>query len=188
MKKTWLLACVLVLVAVPSLGSELGVGVAYWDTDEAEDDNGFGLKLSLDTGPNWNFDLRASFFDTHGNTFGVRQIDIEATPIDLGISYDFNPDSRATFYVGGGLDYTLYKSEVFNLARREPEESRIKDEPGWYAVVGVEGTMTGHVGFFAEALYRQNKPTVQGDGVAEFDAISVDFAGVGATVGISYNW
>ncbi len=188
MKRFWLLVCVLVLVAAPSGASEIGVGVGYWDTEAAEDDNGFGLKVSLDAGANWNFDLRATFFDGHGNVFGVRQIDIEATPVDLGVSYDFNPEGPANVYAGGGFNYTLYKSTSFNLVRQAPEQSRIKDEPGWYAVVGVETTMQSGIGFYAEALYRQNKATVQGDGLVEFDAIKIDFAGPAATVGISYHW
>ncbi len=188
MKRFWLVASVLVLIAAPSWGSSIGVGVGYWDTEAAQDDNGFGLKFSLDAGSHWNLDLRAAFFDGHEQVAGVRRISIEATPIDAGVSYDFNPGSPATFYVGGGLNYTLFKSESFDLVRREPEQSRIKDEPGWYAVVGVEGRVTGGVGFFAEALYRQSKPTVQGNGLTEFDEIPIDFAGAAASVGISYSW
>ena len=189
MKRFWLLACVLVLMATPSWASSIGAGVGYWDTEEAGDDNGFGLRVSVDAGPNWNVDLRAAFFDAHGDVFGPRLVDIEATPIDFGLSYDVNPGGPATVYVGGGLNYTLYKSEVFNFVTDLPEASRIKDEPGWYAVVGVDFELPGGGwGVFLEALYRQNKPEIRGDGLNEFAAIPIDFAGVGATAGISFNW
>ncbi len=188
MKRFWLLACVLALFAAPSWAGGIGAGVAYWDTESAEDDNGFGLRVVLDAGPNWNFDLRASFFDGHVALTGPLQIGIEATPIDFGLSYDVNPDSRATVYVGGGLNYTLYKTQVFNFATNLPEASRSDDEPGWYAVVGVEGKVHGSVGLFAEAIYRQNKIEVGGDGLNEFVVVPLDFAGVGATAGVTFNW
>lgn len=187
MKRFCLLACVLVLVAAPSGASSFGLGVAYLDTEGAADDNGAGLRLSVDAGERWNMDLRAAFFDGHAFVVGPRTFAVEATPIDLGLSYDLNPGGKAAVYVGGGLNYTLYKSVLFNTFRGEHEASTVDDEPGWYAVVGIEGS-AGSVGFFLEALYRQNKPSVDGDGVAELGSVAVDFAGAGATVGVCYRW
>ncbi len=188
MKRFWLLTTVLVLAAAPSAASSFGFGVAYLDTEGAADDNGAAVRLSLDAGERWNLDLRASFFDGHGFVLGPRTFDIEATPIDLGLSYGFNTGGKATVYVGGGVSYTLFKSELFNVARGEREQSRIENEPGWYALVGVERPFQNHIGFFLEAVYRQNKPTLEGDGLAEFGSVAVDFAGAGAMVGLFYGW
>jgi opacity protein-like surface antigen len=175
-------------VAAPSWASGIGGGVTYWDTADAEDDNGFGMKLVFDVGSKWNIDFRAGFFDGHGLVSGPRTIAIEATPIDLGISYDFQTKSKVTPYVGGGFNYTLYKSEVFNVLIDQPESSRIKDEPGWYALIGIDIPIQKAIAVYIEGTYRQNKPTVQGDGLAAFDEIPVDFAGAGATVGLVYTW
>lgn len=188
MKRLWLLACALALVAMPSWASGIGAGVSYWDTSDAEDDNGFGIKVAFDVGQEWSVDLRAAFFDGHGLISGPREISIEATPIDLGIAYNFQTGGKVTPYVGGGLNYTLYKSEVYNFVLDQPESSRIKDEPGWYAVLGVDIPVQSHLAFYLEAMYRQNKPQVQGDGLAAFDKIPVDFAGAAATVGLVYTW
>lgn len=188
MKRLWLLACVLALVAVPSWASGVGAGVGYWDTTDAEDDNGFALKLVFDVGKKWNIDVRASFFDSHGLTVGPRLISIEATPVDLGISYDFQTSGKVTPYVGGGLNYTLYKSGVDNLLTGLTETSRIKDEPGWYVLAGIEVPIHNRIAFYVEGIFRQNKPTVQGDGLASFGQLPVDFAGVGATLGLAYTW
>ncbi len=188
MKRLWLLASVLVLVAAPSAASSVGLGIGYLDTEGAADDNGANLRLSQDVGERWNIDVRASFFDGHAFALGPRTFDIEATPIDLGLSYGFNAGGRVTPYVGAGLSYMFFKSSVFNTVRGEHEASRINDEPGWHAVVGVEGSVKDHVGLFLEVLYRQTKPSVDGDGLAELGSVALDFAGVGAAIGLSYSW
>lgn len=175
-------------MAMPSWASGIGAGVSYWDTSDAEDDSGIGIKAILDVGDKWNIDFRASFFNGHGLVSGPREISIEATPLDLGISYDFQTGSKVTPYVGGGINYTLYKSSVFNVLVNQPETSRVKDEPGWYAVFGIDVPFNKRMAFYLEGMYRQNKPSVQGDGIAAFSAIPVDFAGVAATLGLVYTW
>lgn len=188
MKTFWLLASILVLVAAPSAASSLGFGVGYLDTEGAGDDNGAAVKFSLDAGPAWNLDLRVAFFDGHAFQRGSRAFEVGATPIDAGISYGFQAAGKTTAYVGGGVSYTLFTSDAFNLVRAEHEQSRIENEVGWYAVVGVEAPVKNRIGVFLEVLYRQTKPTVEGDGVAQFDAFPVDFAGVGGALGISFSW
>lgn len=188
MKRIWLVVCLLALVGVPASASSFGAGIAYWDTEDAGDDNGLGVRVSVDVGSKWNFDVRAAWFDGHGLVQGSRQLGIEATAIDLGLSYDFQTGGKVTPYVGGGLNYTLYDVASFDLALGMQEEARAKDEPGYYVVVGIDIPVKNAIAFYAEAMYRQSKPTVKGDGLASFGAIPIDFAGVGATVGIAYTW
>jgi outer membrane protein W len=175
-------------VAAPSWAGGIGAGIGYWDTADAEDDTAISLKLVFDFGPKWNFDMRAAFYDGFEQTTATRELSFEAVPIDMGISYDFQTDSRLTPYVGGGLNYTLYQSESFNTVLGQPEASRVKDEAGWYAVAGIDLPFNKRMAFYAEVMYRQNKAAVQGDGLASFDEIRVDFSGPSATVGLVYTW
>ena len=168
MNRIWRLVCVLALVAIPASGSSLGGGVGFMDTSDVGDDNGFGFKFSLDAGSHWNIDLRGGFFDSYQLVQGERQLDFEATAIDVGLSYEFDTGSKVRPYVGGGLNYTNYKVESFNFVEGEPEAARIKDEPGIYVVVGLEIPVSGRIAFYGEGLYRQSKPTVQGDGIGRF--------------------
>ena len=188
MKRLWVGMIVAVLLVVPATASEIAGGVAFMDAEEADDDVGANVRLSLDVGESWNIDLRASFFNGHGFVQPVRTVNIEATPIDLGLSYDFNPAGRVSPYVGGGVSYMLFKSSADNTVLGETEPSRVKDEPGWYALIGVKGPLGGRIGFYLEGVYRQVETDVQGDGLAAFDSISVDFAGAGAAAGLSFNW
>ncbi len=189
MKRFWVVVGLVVVVfAAPAAASEIGAGIGFWDTEGADSDNGFMVKFSLDVGEKWNIDLRGSFFDGHAFAQAVRTLDIEATAIDVGLSYDFNPSSRANPYVGAGVNYSLFKSTAFNTVLSESEQSRVDDEPGWYVLGGVKGPISGSLGYFVEVMYRQNKANVEGDGLAAFDAIEVDFAGAGASAGISFNW
>lgn len=188
MKRIWLVVCLLALVGVPAGASSFGAGIAYWDTEDAGDDNGLGIKLSIDVGSKWNVDLRAAWFDGHGLTQGPRVLGIEATAVDLGLSYDFQTGGKVTPYIGGGLNYSLYDADSFNFVVDQREEARAKDEPGYYVVLGLEIPVKNAIAFYGEVMYRQSKPTVKGDGLASFGAIPVDFAGVGASVGIAYTW
>jgi hypothetical protein len=178
----------LVLVAVPATASEIGLGPAFMDTSEADNDAGFTATFSLDVGDHWNVDMRASFFDGHSFVHPQRIVEIDATPVDLGLSYDFSASGKMTVYVGGGISYTLYSSTSYNTILDQAEQSRVKDEPGWYGLIGVKGPLKDRIGFFVEGLYRQVKANVQGDGLAAFDNIGVDFAGGGAAAGLSFNW
>ncbi len=188
MKRFWVGIGLVLLVVVPAGASEIAIGAAFMDADEADNDVGITTKFILDVGDRWNIDVRASFFDGHGFVHPQRTLGIEATPIDVGISYDFHPTGKPSAYVGAGLNYTLFKSTAINTGSGMGEQSRVKDEPGWYALVGFKGPLTGRIGYFVEGIYRQNKANVQGDGLAAFDNIGVNFAGGTAAAGLSYNW
>lgn len=184
MKKTWIAFAALALLAGPSLASGVGGGITYWDADEAGDDNGIALRLELDLGPSWNLDLRAGFLDGHQAMVGGRTFLLEATPVDLGISYGFGTGGNFEPYVGGGLSYVLYDAEVLNSS----DGARVADEPGWYAVVGVQARFARNASVYLEGLYRQSKAQIEGDGLASFDKVDVDFAGPAANVGVMLSW
>lgn len=184
MKKALIVLSVLAALAAPAWAGGIGPMVAYWDTSEAGDDNGLGFKVGFDLGSNIDFDLRVSFFDSFANVQQGRLFALEATPIDVGFSYGFNPSGAVNPYLGGGLSYVLFKAEVVNRA----DQTRVSDEPGWYAVGGLEAPIGGHFRIFGEVLYRQVKAQVEGDDIQTFVKADIDFAGPGANAGILFSW
>ena len=161
MKRLWLLACVLALVAVPSWASGIGAGVGYWDTSDAEDDTGFGMKLSPGRRRQVEHRLPRRVLRWSRPGFGP------ARDLDRSHAYRFGnllrlPDQEQGHSVRwrSGFNYTLYQSEVYNTLIGQPETSRIKDEPGWYGVFGIDIPFNKRIAFYAEG----HLPREQADG------------------------
>lgn len=184
MKKALIVMSVLAALAAPSWAGGVGPMVAYWDTADAGDDNGLGFKLGFDLGPSLDFDVRVAFLDGFANVQQGRLFALEATPIDIGISYGFNPSGPVSPYLGGGLSYVVFDAEVVGRA----EGTRVSDEAGWYAVGGLEVPIGGSFRLFGEVLYRQVKAQIEGDDIRTFVKADVDFAGPGANAGILFSW
>jgi opacity protein-like surface antigen len=173
----WILA-VFVLAAGPIWASGLSVTASQWTTDQADDDTGIGFKLGLSATPNVDVELRVSFFDTLV-TDGPGAIEVEAMPIELGLSYNFRVSDRANPYLGGGAGY-------YELDAKGPE---LPGEFGWYLVGGIEVPIAKNWMVFGEGLYRQV------EGQAEADDLNrtlvkraIDLSGAAFNVGVGIKW
>ena len=107
MKKLVIVFCLALLMAVPSWASSIGVGYAYWDSKDAAEDEGIGIKVAFDINESVDFEFRVSFFDAFGQVANNALIRIEATPVDFGLSYHFNTNAKVQPYLGGGGTFLL---------------------------------------------------------------------------------
>lgn len=195
MKKT---LCLFVVTALCYAGSAAAQGFAlygaYWDTDKAEE--GFGPGASLSFGRTWALDLRASYFqelNNHAldNLFDddevFRDNGISVLPLEVGVRYTFQPDSRVSPHLGGGIGYYILDSEL-----GDP-----KDEAGYYLTVGSTFGDSRGPSFYIEGIYRKAEGTVEVDpedlgdlGDIEFNGaeVDLDLDGFGVNAGLVWRW
>lgn len=187
MKKLVIVFALALLAAVPSWASGIGVGMATWDTETAGDDQGIGVRIGFDVNDAVAVELRASFFDAFGQVGNNALYRLEVTPVDLGFSYHFNRGAQVEPYVGAGGTY-LSNSVLFD-GGQPPFTSgpEINDEFGFYFVAGVDVAVSDMFGVYGEALYRQAKLNVTGNGFG-FSDFQADFTGPAASAGVMLHW
>ena len=189
MKRVAAATLLLLLSSAPAWAGAAGVMFSYVSTDQADDDDGLGLKLDLDMGPRADFEIRASFFDNLLFPEEMPLFELETVAVDVGIGYDF-PARRATPYLGGGLSYLFINSDT----RPEPPavaaqmRGRVKEEIGWYALGGVEVAVGRASEIFFEAGYRTLEAEIQGEGLQSFEAVGLDLSGGFGNIGIQIAW
>jgi hypothetical protein len=156
MRKLLSTVAVLGLLAVPAAASEFGVQGAYWNTKDAGQGYGGGIKVG------WSIvELRATYFNditaneptifTPGQfDNGGRKFKIHAAPLEAGLKFNLGHDLPVTPYLGGGAAYYLLSTN----------RGKIKDEAGWYAVGGVDIPTHAGFGVNVEGIYRGVKATV----------------------------
>ena len=66
MKKLVIVVGLTLLMAAPSWASSLGVGYAYWDSKDAAEDEGIGIRVAFDINESVALEVRGSFFDAFG--------------------------------------------------------------------------------------------------------------------------
>lgn len=187
MKKALIALGLLAFLGTPSWGAGgLGATVSYWDGDESGDDNGLGLKLEFGFGEHIDLELRGAYLDGFEAVKAGRLFQLEATPLDFGLAYNFAREAVVNPYLGGGASYVLFEVDVVGPVAGEG--GRVEDEFGWYAVAGIEIGASRHLGFFLEGLYRSVKANVEGNGVFSFDNVSLDFTGPAANLGVLFSW
>ena len=174
----WILAVVLLAAAGPVWASGVGVTVSQWTTDHAGDDSGLGLKIGLSATANVDFDLRVSFFDSLFAE-GPETFEVEALPVDVGLSYNFRVSDKANPYVGGGVSY-------YELDAKGPE---LPGEFGWYLVGGVDMPIAKNWLVFAEGLYRQVEAQSESDDLGRsLIKQEMNLSGAAFNVGIGIRW
>ena len=190
MKKTILALAAVWLLASPIwAGGGLGFFGAWWDTDDADDDIGGGGILEFDLGDKFDLELRVTIFpdfeaifvDPTG-TFPNRLLEFETTALELGFAYNFVAKGAVIPYVGAGFGYYLFDLDQSSIGR-------IRDEGGWYAVAGVDFTMTQRIHLLIEAIGRNIKAELSGDDLG-FQPVTRELKmnGVGVNFGFVYSW
>ncbi len=187
MRKTAIVIGLALLMSAPSFAGGIGVGIGTWDTEQADEDQGFAFRFGISMGENVDLDVRASFFDAFSQVANDALIRLEVTPVDVGLSWHFNPDAKAQPYVGAGASYlvtdALFEGGAIPLAGG-PE---VDDEFGYYLLLGVDVDVTERLGIYGEAMYRSAKLNVTGNnfGFVDFES---DVAGPAGAVGFMLRW
>jgi outer membrane protein W len=173
------------LLAVPAAASDFGVYGSYWDTKDAGQGYGGGIKVG------WNIvELRATYFNditaneptiftpgqfnNEGNKFKIH-----AAPLEAGLKFNLVRDRAANPYVGGGAAYYLLSTN----------RGKIKDEAGWYAVAGLDIPTRAGFGINVEGIYRGVKATVTNFENADLsDKVNLKLDGLGINAGLVWKF
>ena len=150
-----------------SLSQQVGVSALYQNSSDFDDGWGAGLKYTLlvnDVAPKLALgaDVRCGWL-TYSDT--------DVYPLELTVLARYEVVSGARPYVGGGVGYYFFD---------ESGSISIDDDFGYYAVVGWDQSLTKNVLVFAEAKYLWLTP--------DTNMKDDDFSGVGANIGVAYNW
>ena len=182
--KKWILGLVaLIAVAAPIHAGSIGPMVASWDTDTAQDDQGAGVRITVDLGPDWNLELRTSWLDSFFQVGDGVLFRIEAFPIDMGLSYGFDTPSKIEPYVGAGITYLDISPRTVSSAIGRRIEVRIPEEIGIHFVAGLDYPIRNDkLSLFAEAIYRNIKANANSTELRDFD---VNMTGLGANFGVA---
>lgn len=176
----WLFA--LAVLATPIHAGGIGPMLAHWDTRDAGEDQGGGVRLTVDLGPDWNLELRLAWFDAF---FQVNPDAIlfkhEAFPIDAGLSYGFDAGDRVHPYVGMGVSYVDMNTRAIDVDINRRIEVRIPDEVGIFFLAGLDVPVNSRITLFVEAIQRNIKTTANSTDVTDFN---VDMSGIGANAGL----
>ncbi|HEX4965590.1 MAG TPA: outer membrane beta-barrel protein [Thermoanaerobaculia bacterium] len=183
MKKTVSVLCgmaVLALLAGPAKAADFGLFGSYWDTKDADQGYGGGVKFDFAR----FIELRASYFNdvTSNNPLPhAGDFKVHVTPLEAGLVFKFAPGERFTPYLGGGGGYYLLDTNRGN----------IDNETGWYAVAGADIKTDHGAGIMLEAIYRSMDTTVRdrSNGSTTFDdRVDLQLRGFGANVGVVWSF
>lgn len=182
--KKWILGLLaLIVLAGPLQAGSIGPMVAHWDSKDAEDDQGAGVRVTMDLGKDWNLELRTSWLDSFFQIGDGILFRIEAFPIDLGLSYGFETAGRMEPYVGAGITYLDIDPKVVDTDIRNQIEVSIPEEVGIFFMAGLDyPIMDDKLSLFGEAIYRSVKTRANSTDIRDFDT---DMTGIGAAFGIA---
>lgn len=146
---------------------------SYWDPSDGDSTFGPGTRLTIEMFPQAMLDIRLSYFnDLLDDDAG----DLEAIPLDVGLTVDFLSSDNLWLYGGVGVD--SYFLDGYGA----------DDEIGFHALGGVDITIKDsgnnygavQAGLFAEVMYRDvDINTSIGD---------LDLSGVDANAGLMIRW
>lgn len=151
----------IILCSTVRNANALGIMASWWQVSESSDDGfGVGLRERIQLIPLVGIDVRASWID-FGEDFSVYPLEA-AGVVSLG-----------PFYAGIGAGYYLF-------------DSPLDDAFGWYVIGGAEIALGGF-GVFGDLMWRDLSPDYEGvDASLDDVPTSLDAAGVGFNLGISF--
>ena len=182
--RKWILGLfALTVLAAPLHAGSIGPMVAHWDSKDAGEDQGAGVRVTVDLGPDWNLELRTSWLDSFFQIGDGILFRIEAFPIDMGLSYNFDTGVKIVPYVGAGITYLDINPNVVDTDIRNEIEVRMPEEVGINFLAGFDYPITdGKLTLFAEVMYRNIKTKANSTDIRDFNT---DMAGVGANFGLA---
>jgi outer membrane protein W len=172
-------------LSAPAAAGDFGVYGSYWDTKDAGQGYGGGIKVG------WSIvELRATYFNditaneptilTPGQfDNGGRKFKIHAAPLEAGLKFNLAHDAPVIPYLGGGAAYYLLSTN----------RGKIKDEAGWYAVAGLDIPTHSAVSINVEGIYRGVKATVTDFENADLsDKADLKLDGFGVNAGVVWKF
>lgn len=197
MKKLFLLFLGVALAAPLAFGDNgFGIGAAYWDTADAGDAWGAGLKTRVQMVEGVQFDLRASFFNSLGEDSDDVSVDLEVIPLEAGLALELPVADRLDVYAGGGIGYYLMEGDAGG-PNQELVDVDPDNEVGFYLVAGSEFVLRRSdavygqtaAALFAEVMFRSvSADSAKVEGGQEIRVDDADLDGLGVNVGLLMRW
>lgn len=185
--KKWILGLfALIVLAGPLHAGGIGPMFGYWDTQDADQDQGAGVRVTIDLGPNWNLELRTTWLSNFSQVGDGIPFRIEAFPIDMGLSYGFDTAGKVQPYVGVGVTYLDINASAESAEIDRRVEVLVPEEAGIHFIAGLDYPITNDkLSLFAEAIYRNIKAKANSTDIRDFN---VDMSGVGINFGLVLNF
>ncbi len=188
--KRWILALALLVCAAPAWAAGFSLFGSVITTDDADDEEGLGVKAEFGGGEHVDFQIRAAVYEDLLTDADPNVYEIQAVPIDLGINYDFGAeDAKVNAFVGGGVSYWVMDFSVdTTVVEGPPRGADIDPEVGWYAEVGVDVDVHRHWSILLEAVWREVSTEVEGDDVGLPTDQDVSLTGLAGNLGVTLRW
>ncbi len=176
MRKT--LSSVVTVVALlaastsPAAAVDFGIFGSYWDSDDLGGAFGLGGRIWVDINDDLDFEVSAQWLEEFEDNSTLLEptplpafvfsamTEVEAIPVDLGLTYSFGDEGQG-FFIGGGGTWASLDGEIVITDPSLPggiiELGGVDDEFGWYAKLGYEAH-----DLFVDLLYRDLSATVEG--------------------------
>jgi hypothetical protein len=188
MRKSAFIVLALLLTSAPAMAGGFGIFGASYSPSDADSSEGVGLDLEMGSG-RLHWQLRATLFEALTTDANPEAFDIDVTPIDLGVNYDFGNASRITPHVGGGLTYAVFHfhtdtTTTVNL----PNSEAIDPELGFYAEVGVDFEVGRNATVFADVVVLTLEAEIEGDDLGLDVDQKLDMSGAAFHLGIAVRW
>ena len=199
-KLLWLVAAVVMMSGIAQADNGWGVYASYWDTKDAGDGPGLGIKFSVEGAPYFLVDFKYTYYDDLGESdpgAGITSYNLNVQPVELGMSFVGQPSERMDVFAGGGIGYYMMSADVRTASTPGIKYSVNPDDAiGFYLNGGlelvlaqdIEGWEAKRATLFLEALYRYvSIDEVGGDGLS-FPVLDGDLNGLGLNVGFMLRW
>lgn len=208
MKKMKLLACLLALSTVAAAsafaapGFSLGLGVQYWDAEDADlldEDGMWGGSVLMRVRPcdYLGIDFRLGglgIWDSSKWREGGTKYEVDSTflccPFEIGLVGMLPLSDVLTLYGGPGVGYYYYDIDIEKSSKHHhhyhsdwTEHIRLEDDFGWFAVAGLNVKLAPCLSLFGEVRYTETETSMKDNKNWKFDA-----SGVGGQVGIMFDF
>lgn len=201
MKRMKFMACLLALAttvgAVSALGApgfSLGLGVQYWDAEDAsvfDEDGMWGGSIIARLRPSdyFGIDFRAGgvgIWDS--KTYRADGIKYETDaafwccPLEAGLVLMLPLNDLLTIYGGPGVGYYYYDIDIETTSKHghhihssRSSHIKLEDDFGWFAVAGVKLQLLPGLSIFGEAMYHDTETSLKDDKSTKIDCSGVGF-------------
>jgi len=188
MKKLVLGLLVLALCAGPASAGSVGLFGSSYSPNDTDSVEGFGVDFEAGEGRT-QFQMRFSLYTDFRTDPNPEIFELEATPIDFGVNWNFGGGASVKPYGGIGVTYALFDFSVDTTpAPGQPRGVDIDPEFGYYAQIGLDFTLNDSWEMTAEAVYRILDAEVEVDDIGLPIDQAVSMSGVALNVGIGVHW
>jgi hypothetical protein len=189
----FILPALLIVLVAPAQAGSVTIYPSWWQTEEADEVGGLGLRTEWNMSEFWAFELGAQYYEEltsdpiefalEGESPGIFEDDsISAIPVELGLRFDFGQTEGWDPYVSAGGAYFVLDSDFGNL----------DDEFGYFASLGSGFGDQRGADFFAEVQHRWVDGTIEdidfGDDIDTSDDVSLDLQGWVVNMGVKFNF